>query len=816
MSTRNLYKFSFFLLFILAFYSCKKENKVKDKDFDHVLVINEVIASNKTGILAENDSLYDWIEIKNISDKTVDLHKFALATVKSKKSKKDTVAVEKTDKWKFPEMELEPGGILLVFASERDRKEVGKELHTDFKVSKEKGRVQILSKEGSIMSEVKFDELDSDECYRRLDDGSYEKSFMQTPGFENSQEGYEEYCNLIDEQRKSPLLIWEAHTKSGKYNEPWIELKNVSNAPVNLSEYSLASDPYDEQALQLPELELAPGKTYVVECKEKLIDIKSSKSLALVKGGEFVDGVCGITAPYGVSMGRIEGKKGFFYFPTPTRGSENTGKYYRFIADYPSFNYKSGVYSDCNSMSIAIDTRGQKVHFTTDGSMPTMSSPLYSDSIHIDSTTVFRAFSEGDSTSMQSKVVTATYFLHTNHSLPIVNISVNNEDLFNKTTGIYMPGPNGGGEYPHKGANYWKHDTKRANLEFYDNDESFSCECGLAIFGGFSRALSKKSFKLKFKDIYGQGHLVYDIFKEGKPRKFKNLVLRSGSQDMNGVMVRDEFFTSLMKENSPNLLVQAYRPVALYINAKYFGLYYIREKIDKHFAAHHLNVSSDSINIIMSKIYNEEGPKTHFQSMLSYAKSNDLSQKEHYDYMSNLLDFDAMIDQKLGQIYSGNTDVGNIRYIRSTDEKSDKKWHYVYYDIDISFREDKPISFYLRASGSESEGSVSMHNVVIDRLLSNKEFRQLFLERLSLHLHKTFLPENATKKFDAIINEIRPEMKLNCKRWPKLLKFEKWENNVKEFRKKLEGRNKYVLDGIRKELSITPAEEDKYFKDLGI
>lgn len=838
-------------IYLISSCTNKDENIASEKDvnFDKILVVNEIMASNHTGIMSENDSLYDWIEIKNVSKQSVNLHDYALATVEKKKQDEgDTTKVLKTNKWKMPEKAIAPGEIILVFASNRDIKD-GNELHTDFKIAKKDGSVQILSKEGTIMSEAKYDKLASDQCYRRMNDGTYEKSYQQSPTNENSTEGYINFLQTVAEQRTSPVLIWEAHLRKNKYQKEWVELKNVSDKEVSLKDYALAVKPYGKKASRLGDVKLAPGEIRAIECGKEFVDIKGSKSLALVKDGEFMDGICAHTAPYGVSMGRMEGKKGFYYFLNMTKGAENRGNGYKCIADAPVFDLKPGVYGK-ETLTLSLTApqppqgeRERRVHYTTDGSWPTEGSPILKDSIRIDRTTVIRAFAEGDSVSLRSRVSTFTYFVGEEHTLPVVNISVNSADLFDPTHGIYMDGPNKGTEYPYMTANYWQKVWKRAHVEFYDVDGkgSFSEDCGLSIFGGFSRTLSKKSFKLKMNDVYDSDGVEYDVFREGERRRLNSLVLRSGSQDMSDVMVRDEFFTSLMKQNSPSLLVQAYRPVALYINAEYFGLYYIREKINKDFVADHLSAlpsyavgalgathlpsqapqpstpasgcgSNDSVNVIMSLVYNEEGPKEHYLSMLNYARNNDLREKRHYEYMRNLVDLNGLIDEKIGQIYSGNTDVGNIRYVRSTGEGSDKRWYFVFYDIDLSWITDKPASFYLRGN---ADGGVGMHNVLIDRLLMNADFRGLFLERLSMHLHKTLKPENAAKVFDELTNEIRPEMKLNCKRWPKLLTFDRWERNIKIFRKKFYGRDKYVLNSIRKELKVTPEENKKYFADLG-
>ena len=291
----------------------------------------------------------------------------------------------------------------------------------------------------------------------------------------------------------------------------------------------------------------------------------------------------------------------------------------------------------------------------------------------------------------------------------------------------------------------------------------------------------------------------------------KNFVLRSGSQDITGVMVRDEFFTSLMAAESPDLLVQAYRPVVLYVNTEYFGVYYIREKIDKRFVARHLNVSNDSVSIVMSGLYCEEGSKEDFTDMVNYIKNNDMAEKAHYDHVKSKLDVRGLIDLQLGQMYSQNGDLGNIRFVRSTDERSDKKWHLVFYDLDGTWASGKRAIDYIDSNA----GGVAVQNTLTRLLLNNKEFRQLFLERLSLHLHKTFSTKNATAVFDNLINTIKPEMGRNCERWPKVLTYTRWEEKVAAFRSRFDSRNKELLSDLREALKVTPEEEKKYFSDLG-
>lgn len=831
-------------LLLLAVVSCT-DSKKKD-----AFVINEIMASNNTGLVAEDGKLHDWIEIKNVSTEPVSLKGFSLFVEKTASKKKAPKEGEtEPEAWEFPDTIVAPGECLVVYMSKKGKKEAGEnksdqkdekekkgnkekkdkknkndnkgakgstgELHATFKLPSSGGKVKLMIGD-EVVAEVVYGELEDDQCYRRIADSTYEASYEPTPEFENTLEGYEKYSAAVEKQRKGPLRLWEMHSTGFKMGNAWIEVKNVSDEPVNLQEYCLTTSKKDMSRWTFPEVQLQPGAVYVVDCKKAEFKVSGEKSVMLTKNDEFVDGICGKSAPYGVSVGRVEGKDGMFYFPTPTRGQENDSPCYRTMAQEPSFDPTPGVYPEKKKLKVIIDSRGRTVHYTTDGSLPTLESPIYKDSICIDTTTTIRAFCEGDSVSMYSKTVTNTYILGDHPTFPVFNITVNRSDLYDYHRGIYQAGPGAKKEFPHTGANYWKKWWKNAHVEYFDSvNGGFSEDCELAIFGGFSRALPKKSFKIRFRDYRGPSSLKYDLYEEGEPIKVKNFVLRSGSQDISGVMVRDEFFTSLMKQNSPSLLVQAYKPVVLYINGEYFGLYYIREKIDKHFVARHLNVSNDSVSIIMSGMYCEEGTKKDFQDLMTYVRTHDLSDQENYEYMKTRIDINGLIDYKLGQMYSCNADAGNVRYVRSTDRKSDKKWHVVFYDLDATWATHIPASFYFGVSGSMAEGSVSRHNIMVTKMLKNKEFRQLFMERLSMHMHKTFSTENTTKVFDNLINTIKPEMPHNCERWANIMSYKKWESKVAAFREKFKERNKVMLNDLRVELAITPEEEKKYFSDLG-
>lgn len=763
-----------------------------------VFVINEVNASNKTGLMAEDGETHDWIEIKNISEKEYSLRGYSLA--------KDSGMVT----WQFPDTVLGPNECMLVFAT---KKELKKQLSCGFKISGKGECLQLITRSGRVMSEASYKKLKGDQVLKYTKKEKYKKTYKQTPGFENDKDGYQQYLELIESQRKDPLKIWEYMTKvpGGDKNIRWIEIKNTSNAPVKLNDYALTNDMDEPDLMTLPEQELAPGAFFLVADKDKKL---SSQVLILTKKKKFVDAVNAHKTYLGVSIGRKNGSKGFFYYNEPTPNAENTTKAFEDITDEPEFNHHPGAY-DKKKIYLKFKNKDAKVYYTLDGSLPTRSSKVFKDSILIEKNTIVRAFVE-DSVNLASPVTTSTFIVGTKHKLPIVSLVINNEDLYDYHTGIYVAGPGASADFPHVGANYWKKWEKKAHIEFIEGKDGFSTDCGLKIFGGYSRALDKKSFHIKLHGRYGRSKVDYDMYNRGKKDDVKSFVLRSGSQDYTGVMARDEFFTSLMAQNSPNLYVQAYRPVVVYLNAEYWGIYYVREKINREYVAKHLNVDPSTANLLMAQHGALVGNSTEYINLCKYATSHNMKVDSVFKYMEDHVDFESLIDEKIGQFYSNNTDVGNIRYFKSTDPKCDGKWHWIYYDLDATFECIKPLSYYVEGSTLFAEASsVGPYNVLPCQLLKNPKFRQLFIERWAYHMKNTFEPEHALKVFDGIINTIDPEMERECQRWPQM-SYTSWKKNCERFREKIRNRPSMLQPEFIKGLNITQEEQKKYLSDIKI
>jgi len=109
------------------------------------VIISEVLASNTSGITDEDGDDSDWIELSNTSGAAVDLGGWHL-----------TDDVAQLEKWTFPNITLNPGAELLVFASDKDRAAAGAELHTNFKLASG-GEYLALVRPDGVSIEYQFD-----------------------------------------------------------------------------------------------------------------------------------------------------------------------------------------------------------------------------------------------------------------------------------------------------------------------------------------------------------------------------------------------------------------------------------------------------------------------------------------------------------------------------------------------------------------------------------------------------------------------------------------------------------------------------------
>lgn len=137
-------------------------------------VISEFMASNTRSLTDEDGAFSDWIELHNPTGEPVDLTGWAL-----------TDAANNKTKWQFPAVSLDPGAYLVVFASNKDRRDPASALHTNFALGKEGEYLGLIRPDGSVAHDYApaFPAQADDVSYGvgLAEDGTARIGFFSTP-----------------------------------------------------------------------------------------------------------------------------------------------------------------------------------------------------------------------------------------------------------------------------------------------------------------------------------------------------------------------------------------------------------------------------------------------------------------------------------------------------------------------------------------------------------------------------------------------------------------------------------------------------------
>ena len=776
--------------------------------------ITEIAAQNLFYAVDADGEYSDYIEITNFGNTEVDLKGYTVSN-----NEHDSY------KWVFPSVKLGAGKSIVVFASGKNR--ISSELHLSFRLAADGDSLFLRDQNNVLIDMVSYESLEKGTVLIRKDrESGFETVRTPSPGDID----LDKYS--IDNDSGKELLINEVMAvndtyvkQNGEYFD-WIEIKNNSQRPILLSEYYITKNKNVPDRWQFPAVTIEPGEYILlfasgstekstqtfIHTNFKIDSVYDELYLyrATDNGYLLCDGAVVTEVPYGMSYGRSPSRGGFVYIPNPTPGQDNE-EGLRYISSSPVPSSEGGIYNGVKTISVGFEGEGT-VYYTLDGSVPNENCFKYTHPIDISETCVVRAI-RIENGKVPSRVVTESYIVNENHTLPVVSVASDPYGLWSKEAGICVRGePDENGVYP-RTANAWQDWERECSVELFDGIWGFSADCGIKLFGQSNRDYPKQSFQLKFRAKYGYPEIYCALF-DNVPEitRFENLVLRSGSQDYRRSLFRDELCTSLSSDM--DLLVQGYKACILYLNGEYYGIYYIREKVDEKFVAAHTGVSENSIDLLSGNGNVIFGSNDDWYDVLWHVKNYDMSVPSNYNYVTRRVDVESFADFVIAQAFFGNRDSGNIKFYRSSE--TDNKWRWILFDLDYGMTEDYQYSLWFMIDPSGTGYAHRYSTALINGLLKNSEFFDMFMRRTAFHLDNTFSADVVLSRVSEFRTLLIGEIERNIEKWGKSYNSWTWQttvlkNFVTDRNDSGKTRKEQLVSEIRRLFSLTDTAVEYYF-----
>lgn len=772
------------------------------------LYINEFMASNETTIMDAFGVFSDWIELYNSNDEEMDLSGFGIS---------DNLAQPR--KYTLPKGTKVPAkGYLVIFCSGNDAVQDG-EIHAPFSLRAYEEDVVLTAKNGKIIDSYSYSRQESDQSMARVPDGTgeFSQSATPTPGYPNTEQG------RADFEAKNVLALGDLYisemlganysflkAEDGEFYD-WIELHNASGQDVNLSGYSLTNNPKNPAKWIFPETTIPAGGYITVLASGN--DVRDSQKKNLETNfnisadgdavyfydpdGKLLDRMRAGMFHADVSYGRNEDGSVMQYL-TPTPGKANEAGKPGFAAK-PVFSQQAGAYE--GSVTVSIEApEGSSVYYTLDGSEPDASDTPYSGPIAISKTTIMRARAVKDGF-YNSDIATATYLIDSPHTVRVVSLVTEPANLWDSEIGIYARGNNAQDDDLQTGANFWKEWERPVHFDIIDENGKYEYDQDaiFRIFGAYSRAKEQKGLAVIARAGYGGSRINYPLFDNREFKDYKSFVLRASGQESTISRIRDVLITGLVGEHT-DLVAQAYEQCVVYLNGEYWGVYNIKEKINKHYLAQHYGIEDpDTIDLLVGNGKIVSGSDADYKAMLEYAVSHDLSQKEHYDYISSLIDVENLAYYTAMQLYVGNSDTGNIKFWKAPG----RKWQWITYDfcwaMNASINGMKGYQWDSFAKYFHEKGhgvANGFSNKLIKALMKNADFKKLFYQACADMANVVFTEENIINRVNELEANIDQEMVRDTELWSGM-SHEGWKRSVNRLREFAQNRKAWFAYQFR-------------------
>lgn len=707
----------------------------------------------------------DWIELYNRSEMPVSAAEYRL-------SDRDT----DLNKYTLPEMAVLPGQRILVYAS-------------DCGFSLKAGETVYLT--DTVRGSTESLLLPLRTGYTCGPEAGKTVLFRYATPWEENAPSYVTDAAIPDHDPDG-LYISEV---SATGDEEWIELCNGGDQPLELGYWTIrvGEDPSriirlggtaEPGGFVIKEAEL-PASGTVLELFDPYGALRDTFYTGVLRSG--------------MTSGRGENGERLFYLkgtPGKQNGSGSAG-YASAVIPSETQLYHSEPFT------LTLTAReGAVIRYTTNGSEPAEDSTLYEGPLTVDSSCVIRAcaFEEGR---LPGETLTLHFQFTEPHTMPVVCLSVPPKQWKKISTSDY------------------KQDMVRVDAVWYETDGRIgvSFPADFVLHGEASRYYKQKSYTLHLRGAYGRDSVRYPFWDEegADELSYSSFVLRSASQDQGVARMRDSFAQRAVEglhiENAMT------RPVILYVNGEYWGIYDFNECLNQDYLSTHYGAESETVNIIYRESIVKHGSLGQFNDLCAAAKAVAKNYtEENYLDLLEWMDEDYYTDYLIAQTFLGNYDTANQRFWDTSDLSL--RWRPVFNDIDrclvTGHTEDELFSSYFDPKGiTLGIHKLHVNTDVFCALRNNPGWCRRFPERYAEVLCTVFSVERLEALCDEMAAELAPEMSRHISRWKTPASYEKWDKNVAALKKEIRLRHEEIQKQVKAEFGVSDAVWNGYIKKYG-
>lgn len=562
----------------------------------------------------------------------------------------------------------------------------------------------------------------------------------------------------------------------------WVELYNPTEQTVSLQGCYLSDDP---QNLMKHRLTDRAGVVSAKGYKVLWFDHHSKWALSQIDSKLDYDGgtlyvsdengtlICSQTYPEAISRTSYartsDGGAEWGVTATPTPGRSNAGSVFTTKRlEAPVVSNDACLFTSPFRIVVNYPSDAT-LRYTTDGSTPTENNGQVSDNgiFRVSETTVFRfrVFRDGY---LPSPVVTRSYiYKDREYDLPVVSVVTDPVHLYDDSLGIMVRGVNGRTGNGQSTPCNWNMDWDRpVNFEYLttDGEMAINMEANMEMCGGWSRAWSPHSFKIKANKIYeGENYIPYQIFPNKAYLKHKTLQIRNGGNDRDS-RIKDAALQTIVRTSGLDVDGQECRPVVHFINGEYKGLLNIREPNNKHFVEANYALDEDEIDQF------EMSPDSGYvqkcgtdESFLRwYTLSANAADAATYEEICGMVDMDEYINYMAVEFYLGGTDwpQNNIKGFKPRAEGG--KFRFVLFDLDGTFATTDVFNTFVGKQTHEFDYVYDTQSrltaeikwvTIFKNMLENDEFRKQFIDTYCLVAGSVFEPERCNAIIDSMAND---------------------------------------------------------------